>query len=81
MRSSACAHLRAQVEWYLDSNKYAADRFLFEQARDYNGWVPIATLLSFPRMRKLCHPQVGAVAHVLSLSPQLQVAAQSSKRT
>ena len=47
----------AQVEWYLSSSRLAADRFLSEQARDHDGWIPIATLLSFPRMRKLCHPQ------------------------
>jgi len=45
------------VEWYLSSSRLAADRFLSEQARDHDGWIPIATLLSFPRMRKLCHPQ------------------------
>ena len=49
------------------------DSFLMEQASVYDGWVPIATVLSFPRMRKLCHPQVGAVAHVLSGSARLEV--------
>ena len=33
----------------------------------------MATLLSFPRMRKLCYPQVAAVAHALAHSPKLQV--------
>ena len=96
--------IRTQVEWYLDADRMAADRFLveqvrplyhartplevapsfdlpsgllaflvFAQARDHDGWVPIGSLLSFPRMRKLCHPQLGAVAHVLSKSVMLEV--------
>uniref|UniRef100_A0A7S3ANS8 HTH La-type RNA-binding domain-containing protein n=1 Tax=Haptolina ericina TaxID=156174 RepID=A0A7S3ANS8_9EUKA len=65
--------IRTQVEWYLDADRMAADRFLVEQARDHDGWVPIGSLLSFPRMRKLCHPQLGAVAHVLSKSVMLEV--------
>ena len=43
----------------------AADRFLYETAADHDGWIPVQTLLSFPRMRKLCHPQALAVAHVM----------------
>ena len=48
----------AQIEWYLSSSRLAADKVLMEQSRDYDGWLPISTLLSYPRMRKLCHPQV-----------------------
>ena len=57
-----------QVEWYLSHNKIVTDRFLAELSKDHEGWIPIASLLSFPRMRKLCHPQIAAVAHVLSSS-------------
>jgi len=62
-----------QVEWYLAANKLATDRFLAETAKDHDGWVPIGTLLAFPRMRKLCHPQVAAVAHVLARSEKLEI--------
>ena len=62
-----------QVEWYLSGNKIVTDRFLAELSKDHDGWVPIASLLSFPRMRKLCHPQIAAVAHVLSSSSKVDV--------
>ncbi|EOD29371.1 hypothetical protein EMIHUDRAFT_449888 [Emiliania huxleyi CCMP1516] len=62
-----------QVEWYLTRRDVAGDGFLMEQLSDPDGWVPISTLCAFPRMRKLCHPQLAAVAHVLSHSPRLQV--------
>ncbi|KAL1495395.1 hypothetical protein AB1Y20_016763 [Prymnesium parvum] len=65
--------IKSQVEWYLDADRMAADQFLVEQASDHDGWVLISHLLSFPRMRKLCHPQLSAVAHVLSSSPKLEV--------
>ena len=54
-------HARActQVEFHLNPERMAADRMLLEVTRENDGWVPIATVLSFPRMRKLCHPQVG----------------------
>ena len=64
-----------QVEWYLTRRDVAGDGFLMEQLTDPDGWVPISTLCAFPRMRKLCHPQLAAVAHVLSHSPRLQVPA------
>ena len=72
-RKSLAERIIAQAEYYLGSERMAADSFLMEQASVYDGWVPIATVLSFPRMRKLCHPQVGAVAHVLSGSARLEV--------
>ena len=127
-----------QVEWYLSRNKVATDRFLAELSKDHDGWVPIASLLSFPRstpplplvlhaapasgdrraasfgaacgvspassdrgvcteprpesasppesaacsrvsrpalgaVRKLCHPQIAAVAHVLGSSDKVDV--------
>ena len=72
-RKSLAERIIAQAEYYLGSERMAADSFLMELASVYDGWVPIATVLSFPRMRKLCHPQVGAVAHVLSGSARLEV--------
>jgi hypothetical protein len=45
------------VEWYLTRVTSAADGFMMEQLLDHDGWMPIATLLAFPRMQKLCHPQ------------------------
>ena len=72
-RKSLAERIIAQAEYYLGSERMAADSFLMEQASVYDGWVPIATVLSFPRMRKLCHPQVGAVAHVLGGSARLEV--------
>ena len=71
----SCSLLLAQVEWYLTRRDVAGDGFLMEQLTDPDGWVPISTLCAFPRMRKLCHPQLAAVAHVLSHSPRLQAPA------
>jgi len=51
----------------------APDGYMIEQLLDHAGWVPIATLLALPRMQRLCHPQVAAVAHVLQHSPKLEV--------
>ena len=72
-RKTLAEKICSQVEWYLDADRLSTDRFLYETTCDHDGWVPIQTLLSFPRMRKLCHPQVGAVAHVLSSSTTLEV--------
>ena len=72
-RKTLAEKICSQVEWYLEPEQLQADRFLFEATVDHDGWIPVQTLLSFPRMRKLCHPQVGAVAHVLSTSKHLEV--------
>lgn len=77
-RMSLPEKIICQTEWFLDPSRMAADRFLIEQARDNAGFVPIATLLSFPRMRKLCHPQIAAVAHVLAKSSKLEVSADNT---
>lgn len=61
------------VEWYLTRMNAAPDGYMIEQLLDHAGWVPIATLLALPRMQRLCHPQVAAVAHVLQHSPKLEV--------
>lgn len=74
-RMTLSEKIRSQVEFYLEQERMASDRFLIEQARDHDGYVPIATILSFPRMRKLVHPQVAAVAHVLSKSAKVEVSA------
>lgn len=63
----------AFAEWVLEPPRLASDRFLFEVCSDHEGYVPVATLVALPRMRKLCHPQVAAVAHVLSKSEKLHV--------
>ena len=76
-RKTLAEKIISQVEWYLDPSRLAADRYLYEQQADHDGLIPLATLLSFPRMRKLCHPQVGAVAHVLGQSARLEVSAGS----
>ena len=72
-RKTLAEKICSQVEFYLDEKRLASDRFLYETTCDHDGWIPVSTLLSFPRMRKLCHPQVGAVAHVLSASKLLEV--------
>jgi len=77
-RMTLAEKITCQVEFYLDPSRMASDRFLIEQARDHCGFVPIGTLLSFPRMRKLCHPQIAAVAHVLARSPKLEVSPDST---
>ena len=40
-----------------------------QTAKDHDGWVPIGTLLAFPRMRKLCHPQAHTHATLDTLDP------------
>ena len=77
-RKTLAEKICSQVEWYLAEERLQADRFLYETTCDHDGWIPVSTLLSFPRMRKLCHPQVGAVAHVLSSSPHLEVSTDMS---
>ena len=77
-RKTLAEKICSQVEWYLAAERLQADRFLYETTCDHDGWIPLQTLLSFPRMRKLCHPQVGAVAHVLSASPLLEVSSDMS---
>ena len=72
-RKTLAEKICSQVEWYLAAERLQADRFLYETSCDHDGWIPVSTLLSFPRMRKLCHPQVGAVAHVLHSSSLLEV--------
>ncbi len=74
-RKTLAEKICSQVEYYLGDERLQQDRYLYEQQRDFDGWIPIATLLTFPRMRKLCHPQVGAVSHVLSASKRLEVSA------
>jgi hypothetical protein len=69
----------SQVEYYLEPARMAADRFLLQEAHDNDGFVPIGVLLTFPRMRKLVHPQIGAVAHVLAAaSSKLEVSADAT---
>ena len=77
-RKTLAEKICSQVEWYLSESRLQADRFLYETSCDHDGWIPLQTLLSFPRMRKLCHPQVGAVAHVLSTSKLLEVSPDKS---
>jgi mRNA deadenylase 3'-5' endonuclease subunit Ccr4 len=72
-RKTLAEKICSQVEWYLDEKRLASDRFLYETSCDHDGWIPVSTLLSFPRMRKLCYPQAAAVAHVLSASKMLEV--------
>ena len=72
-RKTLAEKICSQVEWYLDGERFSSDRFLYETSCDHDGWIPVCTLLSFPRMRKLCHPQAGAVAHVLSSSATVEV--------
>ena len=57
--------LYSHVERQLDADRLSADRYLHVVMCDHDGWVPISTLLAYPTMRKLCFPQVPAVAHVL----------------
>ncbi|KAJ1617408.1 hypothetical protein T492DRAFT_850107 [Pavlovales sp. CCMP2436] len=77
-RMSLVEKVTSQVEYYLNPARMAADQFLIEQAEENGGYVNIATLLSFPRLRKLVSPQIAAVAHVLSKSPKLEVSPNSA---
>ena len=72
-RKTLAERICSQVEYYLECDRMSSDRFLYETSCDHDGWIPIPTLLSFPRMRKLCHPQALAVAHVLSASAHLEI--------
>jgi len=72
-RKSLAEKIRSQVECQLYCERLSADRYLHVVIWDHDGWVPISTLLAYPSMRKLCFPQVMAVAHVLSTSKRLQL--------
>ena len=61
-RKSLAEKICSHVEWQLDGERLSANRILHVVMCDHDGWVPIATLLALPSMRKLCYPQVGAVA-------------------
>lgn len=112
-RMTLAERIKSQIEWYLDPDRMAADRFLVEQARqtlspvsnallspthafiispfssrvlciqarDHSDWVPISQVLSFPRMRKLCHVRRYLEIRTPSLSSQFRLNTRPSAAT
>ncbi|KXS12885.1 hypothetical protein M427DRAFT_146924 [Gonapodya prolifera JEL478] len=60
-----------QVEFYFSSQNLVTDKFLIAHIeKDKDGWVPIALLLTFPRIKKLTQ-DVNAVARALRRSKEM----------
>ncbi|KAA1473060.1 winged helix DNA-binding domain-containing protein, partial [Dentipellis sp. KUC8613] len=64
-------YLLGQLEYYLSSQNLAQDFFLRKQM-DSRGWIPIALLASFRRVRQLT-PDAALVHEVLLLSTIVEV--------
>ena len=58
-RRTLAARVVRQVEFYLSKEHLQHDGYLNElMAENESGWIRLADLLAFPRMKTLCLPQV-----------------------
>ncbi len=51
-KAAAKAQILKQVEFYFSDQNYPTDKFLWKTSQANDGWVPIAVIASFKRMRK-----------------------------
>lgn len=61
-----------QIEYYFGDSNLPRDRFLLEQIKLDEGWIPIETMLKFNRLTKICD-DAKAIAEALKKSDLMQV--------
>ena len=58
-----------QVEFYFGDSNFPRDKFLQQQSKLNDGWIPIETIMSFKRMQK--YTNKDEVVEALKLSKEL----------
>lgn len=64
------AKILKQVEFYFSDSNLPTDKFLTEELKNNEGWLPIATLTRFARLKALSD-DVSVIAEALKKSPEL----------
>jgi len=62
--------IREQVEFYFSDSNYLTDKFLKQKAAENEGYVPVATLATFSRIKRLTE-DVTIIANALKKSDKL----------
>jgi la-related protein 1 len=71
------ASIRSQIEFYFTARNLERDQYL-RSLMDSDGWVPVAALLQFNRLKALTADE-AAVREALGGSRQLQVSADATR--
>jgi mRNA deadenylase 3'-5' endonuclease subunit Ccr4 len=71
--------IRQQVDFYFHDKRFPSDTFLKQQVGN-DGWVPLSTLTSFPKLRELSGGSVSRVARAIWASPSCIVQLDSHGR-